>query len=276
MTQPTGTLTIQQNELHQWAMDLSHFASKMTGSEPFHRDACRIEAIAARMEERAANEQPERNSRWKSILYRSAGWMYLKASEDDPQLLQDSARCAENALNLHPSDAPGLLLDLQREIELRSSSDYQQPEPTPWLTCFKCRIPITWSQHKPRKITANETHPVLDSSTVVAHLCSQCEWQAITGNAEPPRIDPARTALLVQTILDIETTLRDHDRPEEANEIALHLREDRIGPLEATALVITASREWTGTQNLTHKLLAAIHSGRLTAFGVPPTAPQQD
>ena len=266
-TDQTEGFRARKDQLHDWAMDLSHFASRLMGNEPHHKMGCHTMEIAARMEERAAGEQPEENLHWKTILHRSAGWMYAKAASGNPALLEDAERCVSEGLKLHPAGR-GELEEVQNEIYRMREPEYAEEDPKPWITCFRCRVPVVWSAHSPREIHAKETHvPGLNQETAVAYLCSQCEWQAITGGAEP-REEGERNRLLAKAVREIEVTLSTYGRGKEASEIASRMREGEIHPQEAEALITTMQENWGGPWNYLPGVRTCAQYGYLVPFGI--------
>ena len=85
---------VQGDRNHDRAMELTTLAKFLTGYEPFDPIGHDIERIAAELETEAAENQSEQNELWKSVLYRSAGWMYLNAANGNTRLNENAKLCA--------------------------------------------------------------------------------------------------------------------------------------------------------------------------------------
>ena len=102
----TPGFTGKRDPLHDWAMELADLSRRLDGARD-PRGRPQVTEIAAQMEERAAEQQPAENHKWKTVLYRSAGWLHLNAagywkeldwldSEEKLQALAEKAlQCAQ-------------------------------------------------------------------------------------------------------------------------------------------------------------------------------------
>ena len=258
----------RQDQVHDWAMDLSHFAERLAGHEPSHRLGLSILHIAAQMEEKAAREQPEEHRAWKTILFRSAGWLYVKAAAGNPRLLEDAQRCLEQGITLHPSFRPELE-ELRGAVRQMQKPGYRPPEPKPWLACFRCRAPIVWSKHPPRLLRSRE----LDTDETVARLCSHCEWTQIA--VHDGSVTTAEQQFRLSAVAEqIETALLADRR-----HIALkqwRYNWTRQHPAETTALLATAARLWPVQDQTNTAIRKAVDDGVLIPFGIWPHGQEPD
>ena len=264
--QTSNRFSLRPSNLHNWAMDISALCSPMTGHEPNHTTALRLLSVAAAMEEQAALNQPDESWQWKTILNRSAGWLYIKASDAAPDLIDAAERCLTEARAAHRGPSRDLD-ELEQGIADARSPDHAPAVPAPRRDCYRCRVPTTWSAHPPRELTATE----LGHAEIVALLCSQCEWQLIT-EASAGFSGTEQAKLLGHTVPLIEAVLRSSGRATDADAWAGR-QQGKTDPREQLALAVTARRHWGRTNSPVFPIRAAVRAGRLIPFGVAAPAP---
>ena len=257
---------VQRDRNHDRAMELTTLAKFLTGYEPFDHIGHDIERIAAELETEAAENQPEQNELWKSVLYRSAGWMYLNAANGNSRLNENARLCATKGLDIPGKTVRSELLQLLNIAELRQKVGYTPPTPKPRLNCWQCRIPLWQSRYKPRPLTAQE----LNSTAPVAHMCSQCEWNHIIESQSQDNT-PDNTPDWEQAVEITKRALQILGRSSQNAEWPKRTYE-RTASKEKPALCITiahATRQ--GDQaGPAHMVALAIHRGDLYAFGLTP------
>ena len=262
-TQASPNFIIKPDPLHTWAMDLAHHASRLTGYQPSHTTGHYIYLIAAAMEEQAALQQPEENLVWKAILHRSAAWMYLKAAPSHQDAVHHARRMATTGLDLGVPGSECQFNEVLEAVTSRMTHDFHDPDPEPWITCCLCHRHISWSQYPPRDLTAHQ----IDDNTIVARMCSQCEWDTI---AQPGSPAPGSHQVLSahREVFDALTIL---EREQDANSWLINRLSRKVADQEKAALVEIYKTTDNDMEN-------AILLGQLIPFGVSPlfTGPTGD
>ena len=252
----------QKDRNHDRAMEITTLAKFLTGYEPFDHIGHDIEKIAAELETEAAENQPEQNELWKSVLYRSAGWMYLNAANGNTRLNENARLCATKGLTIPGRTIRPELLQVLNIAELRQKVGYTPPTPKLRLNCWQCRIPLWQSRYKPRPLTAQE----INSTTPVAHMCSQCEWTHIIESQTQDNTPDWEQAVEI-TKRALQILGRSGQNTEWPKRIY-----ERTASKEKPALCITiANATRQGDQaGPAHMVALAIHRGDLYAFGLTP------
>ena len=251
---------ISSPPLHTWATDLARHASRLVGHEPSHAVGHAIFLIAATMEEHAAQQEPEENQQCGAVLHRSAARMYLNAAPSYHRAAQDARRMALAGLQMAPPGAEHELNKVLHDIAARMQHDFRDPDPEPWLACCSCHRPLSQSRYLARDLTARE----LDETTIVGHLCSQCEWSKITVlSTHPPNPHD-----VLEAHRDIFNTMTSLGRRRDANSWLIHRLSRNVADQEKHALVTTV-------RDAEHDIASAILDGRFIPFGISTHAAER-
>ena len=272
MTSPSGQIDEtrnkhKQNQLHQWATDLSGCTARIIGTHPHDAIANMIMRIAAEMEEKAAQEYQGMDNSWQSTLYRSAGWMYVKGANHKKMVLQDATRCADTALSIGGPRVEKDVQQLKKAIAEMSDTNWTQPEAEPWITCCKCKRHISFSKHQPRQLTANE----IDLEVVVAQVCSRCEWLKIIQTDTASSGENERAPIDAKTIDLLYKMLSEQGRKKEAEYLdASMVTTTQFDNAEKIALQIAVQNILEQQDQTAEALIEAIDNGKLVSFGLLP------
>ena len=256
-----STMKAQRDQHHEWAMDLTHLATKGANYEPHHSASHSISLIAAQLEEQAAIDQPASNPGWKAILYRSAASIYMEAAHIDGRYLKHAQRCISAGLALDHHESRQGLRQMQNILELRAKVGYTPPIPQPWYTCCQCRIHISFSHFPPRELHA----PDLPGNPIIAYLCSKCQWQNIMH--QHPDNNPSQPDTVARNAAGVITTTLDTMHRDDPDQYWHQFTEHRHHPLLISALANTATRLWNAQPDH-HMVEHAINQGDLLPFGI--------